>query len=109
MVKKEPKRHGKLKSILQDAEAYRDRIEEQENQLVSQQMENVQPKLWGLVLRSSKTMAELRECKKEHLVREGLITAGSSKWRKEVSWLEEKDKQGHFFKLHKQAQLSTRG
>jgi hypothetical protein len=33
-------------------------------------------------------MADLHQKQeKEHLMREGLSTAGSSKWRKEMSWL----------------------
>lgn len=110
MVKKDARKGGKLKSILKDAEAFRDKMERKETEDIRHELENIQPSLWGSVLRSSQNMLELKKKNRseEHLMR-GLSTAGSSKFKKEMTWLEEKDRQGHFFRMQRQLQLSTRG
>ena len=39
----------------------------------------------------------------EQLVRGGLTSSGRGKLGKEMSWIEEKDRQGHFFKIHSES------
>jgi hypothetical protein len=51
------------------------------------------------MLREGKVM---KKKNMERVVKDGLVSSGHSKFKKEMAWIEEKDRQGHFFKLKKE-------
>jgi hypothetical protein len=77
-----PKRNEKIGSVLKDAEQYRMKVEQKQLRAIAKEAENINPKVWGRVLRTSHTMAKLYEREVEKVMRTGLSTSGSSKWRK---------------------------